>query len=529
MGSADLFTVVDRLPGSADRVRRHVYLEIDRWDDWGKFRTMFTMYVVDEEGATHEPGSVKIGEVGLQARGGGTPLEPGFRAPTLPRTFEALDRMHFSVGQTENYYETLNALAPDLKNQILEGLRDCAFDLQIFDANFDEEVMSESLLRSVPQRNVRNRFHRLAHGNALLTRFEFEYVLPAPQIEGILPPVLGFNVVPESEPPTNVHVLIGRNGVGKTRCVQNLSMAVLGIAGQGRQYGELRLLGANAEDWSFAGLVTVSFSVFDDFDLPVLDSAEIRATQVGLRFRDGADKNRPAQIKTPENLAADFTASLGQCRSGPRSMRWLAAVETLEADPLFAEANVGQLLTLSDDEWREAAARLFSRMSSGHAIVLLTMTRLVELVDERTLVILDEPEGHLHPPLLAAFVRSVADLLVKRNGVGLIATHSPVVLQEVPRSCVWKLRRAGAVAVAERPLIETFGENVGVLTREVFGLEVTSSGFHNLLRKALAATGSFEAAVAHFDDQLGAEARAILMSLSAMPQQPNQGEDESLT
>ena len=287
------------MPGSSNRIRRHVYLFVDRWDDWGKFRTMFTMYVVDEEGTTHEPGSVKIGEVGLQARGGGVPLESGFRAPTLPRTFEALDQMHFSVGQTENYYETLSALDPDFKNQILEGLRDCAFNLQIFDANFEEEVMSESLLRSVPQRNVRNRFHRLAHGNALLTRFEFEYVLPDPRIEGILPPVLGFIVVPESEPPTNVHVLIGRNGVGKTRCVQNLSMAVLGIADERREHGELRLLGDNAEDWSFAGLVSVSFSVFDDFDLPVPDSAEIRATQVGLRYRDGAGRDRACPDKDP--------------------------------------------------------------------------------------------------------------------------------------------------------------------------------------------------------------------------------------
>jgi len=489
---------------------------------------MFTMYVVDEEGTTHEPGSVKIGEVGLQARGGSPTLEPGFRAPTLPRTFEALDETFFSVGQSENYYETLNALEPTFKAEVLVGLRDCAFNLAIFESNLTEEVMSESLLRSVPQRNVGNRFHRLAHGNALLTRFEFEYELPDPNIDGVVPPVLGFNVVPDSEPPTNVHVLIGRNGVGKTRCVQNLSMAVLGVADENRAHGELRLLGDNAEDWSFAGLVSVSFSVFDDFDLPVLETTEIRTTQVGLRYRDGALGNGVAQIKTPERLAEDFTASLGQCRSGPRSMRWLAAVETLEADPLFAEADVGQLLTLPDDDWRDAAAHLFSRLSSGHAIVLLTMTRLVELVDERTLVILDEPEGHLHPPLLAAFVRSVADLLVKRNGVGLIATHSPVVLQEVPRSCVWKLRRAGAVAVAERPLIETFGENVGVLTREVFGLEVTNSGFHNLLRKALASNGTFEATVAHFDDQLGAEARAILMSLAALPQRPEQGDDEDL-
>jgi hypothetical protein len=489
---------------------------------------MFTMHVIDEQGTTHEPGSVKIGEVGLQPRSGGDALERGFRAPTLPRAFESLDESHFSVGQSENYYETLNALDPGFKKEILIGLRDCAFDLAVFDANLSEDAMSESLLRSVPQQNVRNRFHRLAHGNALLTRFEFEYVLPDPNIEGIDPPVLGFNVAPESEPPTNVHVLIGRNGVGKTRCVQNLSMAVLGIADPSESHGELRPLGDNADEWSFAGLISVSFSVFDDFDLPISESSKIRATQVGLRYRDGTGQEEDAQVKTPVRLAEDFTTSLGYCRSGLRSTRWLAAIETLQADPLFEEADVGQLLKLSDDEWQTAAMRLFGRLSSGHKIVLLTMTRLVELVDERTLVILDEPEGHLHPPLLAAFVRSIADLLGKRNGVGLIATHSPVVLQEVPRSCVWKLRRAGAVAVAERPLIETFGENVGVLTREVFGLEVTKSGFHNLLRKALFATGSYEAAVAHFDDQLGAEARAILMALASVPQQPDEGSDEDL-
>jgi AAA domain, putative AbiEii toxin, Type IV TA system len=489
---------------------------------------MFDMYVVDEAGTTHEPGSVKIGEVGLQPRGGGEPLQEGYRVPTLPRTFKGLDKLHFSVGQSENYYETLSALDPTFKQEILVGLRDCAFDLTVFEANLAEEVMSESLLRSVPQQNVRNRFHRLAHGDAVLTRFEFEYALPNPNSEGIDPPVLTFDVVPASEPPTNVHVLIGRNGVGKTRCVQHLSMTVLGVADPHQSHGELRPLGDNANEWSFAGLVSVSFSVFDDFDLPTSESSKIRATQVGLRHRDGAGPEEAAQVKTPERLAEDFTASLAHCRSGPRSTRWLAAVETLETDPLFEEADVGQLLTLTDDEWQVAAMRLFRRLSSGHAIVLLTMTRLVELVDERTLVILDEPEGHLHPPLLAAFVRSVADLLVKRNGVGLIATHSPVVLQEVPRSCVWKLRRAGEVAVAERPLIETFGENVGVLTREVFGLEVTKSGFHNLLRKALLATGSYEAAVAHFDDQLGAEARAVLMALASTPQRLDEGSDEDL-
>ena len=124
---------------------------------------------------------------------------------------------------------------------------------------------------------------------------------------------------------------------------------------------------------------------------------------------------------------------------------------------------------------------------------------------------LDEPEGHLHPPLLSAFIRSLADLLIRRNGVAIIATHSPVVLQEVPRSCVWKLRRNGVIVNAERPDIETFGENVGILTREIFGLEVMNSGFHKLLKDAAELENlTYEEILARFDGQLGAEARAIV-------------------
>lgn len=183
---------------------------------------------------------------------------------------------------------------------------------------------------------------------------------------------------------------------------------------------------------------------------------------------------------------------------------------------MFADADIASHLDNPDENWRPAARKLFTKLSSGHAIVLLTVTRLVEFVDERTLVLMDEPEGHLHPPLLSAFIRSLADLLIKRNGVAIVATHSPVVLQEVPRCCVWKLRRTGPIAGAERPAIETFGENVGVLTREVFGLEVTNAGFHKLLKDAIDLERlSYESVLARFEGQLGAEARAIARALVA--------------
>lgn len=154
-------------------------------------------------------------------------------------------------------------------------------------------------------------------------------------------------------------------------------------------------------------------------------------------------------------------------------------------------------------------------MSSGHKVVLLTMTKLVDTIEEKTLVLMDEPESHLHPPLLSAFTRALTELLQDRNGVAIIASHSPVVVQEVPKSCVWKLTRIRTEGRTDRPERETFGENVGVLTREIFGLEVTKSGFHDDLRKAVEAGGSFESIMAEYDDQLGVEAQALLRTLVA--------------
>lgn len=516
-----MFSVVEYLPGESSRRKNHVYLQTDDWDDWRKFRTMFTVYVVDDSGFLHEPGSIRIGEVGLRPSSRTEKVRAGYRAPSLDSEFYELDKTHFSLAQREYFYEALNRLSPDFKIQILLGLRDCAYDLSVFEEHLDEVVMQESLLRDISERNVRNRLHRVARGDAVLTKFEFEFALDGRG--NAKPPVLDFKVVPESEPPTNVHVLIGRNGVGKSRAVQSLAVAVLDTDAEGVPRGDLRITGDNEDEWTFSGLVLASFSAFDQFDLPRKWKSKCRADYIGLRAQgdDGTVK-----VKTPEMLAVDFANSFGACRGGPRAEWWGAAILTLEDDPLFREEDVSSLLESSEQRWRESAIRLFRRLSSGHAIVLLTTTRLVELVDEKTLVILDEPEGHLHPPLLAAFIRSVADLMVKRNGVCLIATHSPVVLQEVPKSCVWKLGRAGDVVKAERLPRETFGENVGVLTREVFGLEVTESGFHSLLRKALEESEyDYDAAVHHFSGQLGSEARAILMALAAVQGQEDEDEE----
>lgn len=487
------------------------FLTTDNWDDWRKYRTAFYLTVVDGEGKQYPIGTVKIGQVGLKP---GHTVEPGQRAPEIPQEFDTLSDAFFSLGQGEDYYATLSQLGAEISASILTALKDVAFDLSIFERNLSEDVMGESLLRSIHANNVRHRLHRLTRGDAELTVFRFQYTLP--QSGETLPPLMQFEVTPYSEPPTNVHVLIGRNGVGKTKCMRDMVEALLGRTRTDPKAGQITLLHDGFSSWSFAGLILISFSAFDDFDLRPRQSDIMASEQVGLRHKIEVDGEGAGRIKSPSDLAIDFRISLGRCRVGLKAQRWVSAIRTLETDDLFAEADITSLLGLAKDEnWDEKVEDLFKRLSSGHAIILLTITRLVELVDEKTLILLDEPEGHLHPPLLSAFVRCLSDLLVQRNAVAIIATHSPVVLQEVPQSCAWKLRRSRATSVVERPTIETFGENIGVLTREVFGFEVTRSGFHQLLSKSVESGLDYHSILQKFNGQLGAEAQSIVQALIA--------------
>jgi predicted ATP-binding protein involved in virulence len=141
------------------------------------------------------------------------------------------------------------------------------------------------------------------------------------------------------------------------------------------------------------------------------------------------------------------------------------------------------------------------------------MTKLVESVGEKTLVLIDEPESHLHPPLLSAFTRALSQLLSSENAVAIVATHSPVLLQEIPRQCAWILSRSRLISDVDRPSIETFGENIGVLTREVFKFEVSKSGFHALLAESVARGGGFAEIMDQYGRELGMEGQAILMSM----------------
>jgi len=498
----------------------------DSWNDWFKWNTMFKASIVGGPNESINLGYVKIAKKGMTESAGAT---------VLPSNFDDLGPDFFSLGQDENYYETLVSLGNTVRESYLKGMRDGAFDLTILDKYKEEPVFRESLLRDVDINRVKERFSFLAKAEMELTPYSFEYAFPIDSIAIAPPPILTFEVIPRSLPSTNTHVIIGRNGVGKSRCFDMLARSFLDIPNEepNSPSGKLRSRkftpessDSNARSLGFAGLVAVSFSAFDSKGplggkasggtLPYQYIGLITREPLSSSSVDPAPLHEP-RVKGSSELAGEFANSVLVCLDGVRRDRWKRALNTLESDPLFAEINVSQLSEEPKEEIEAAAKRLYKNLSSGHAIVILAITRLVELVEEKSLVLIDEPECHLHPPLLSAFIRALNDLLVNRNGVGIIATHSPVVLQEVPSSCVWKLSRSGHEVSAERPEIKTFGENVGVLTREVFNLELTQTGYHKLISQS-AIGSTYEQIVAEFNDELGAEGRALARALSLLPQ-----------
>lgn len=480
-----------------------VYLTLDDWNDYS-YRTLYQIILFDENGIKHDLKYIKIANFGqtTEAR-----IE-------LPEEFESLDDRYFSLGQSSEYYEIIQALNPELKKLLLSGLKDIVYDKELQARALREDVTQTSLLRGSSLVTIKGQYKRILNNEAILTPYNFSYrTIQTGNEAGY---ELSFNVVQESNPPTNIHVLIGRNGVGKTHLLNNM---VKSFIGDEEAKGEFIQA---VEAWEEAGeffsrVVSVSYSAFDPF-MPYEEKTYPTYSYIGFK------KVEVEITKSHDELAEEFFDSINHCFSVGKKEKWLNAVKSLESDPLFAEINITQLIDGSLE--RNKTIKLFKRLSSGHSIVLLTITKLVEKIEEKTLVLLDEPEAHLHPPLQSAFIRALSDLLINRNAVAIIATHSPVIVQEVPKNCVWKLCRVGLEAKAERFKTETFGETIGKLTHEVFRLEVKESGFYKLLDDEVSKGQTYDEIIRKYKDQLGFEARLLLRSL--LNNNCNNNDDEEL-
>lgn len=481
-----------------------VYLRIDHWNDYS-FVTMFGVHAFDEYGVLHDLPSIKIGFVGQ--------TEETTTVSLLEDRFDNLPEGYFSLGTDVEFYKKLYSnFSEDWRQEFLYSLNDVVQNPLILEQAEKENVFKTAHLRGVSVDKVRDQYVSVLLGEVILTDFNFGFDLPSSETFAGFD--LKFKIMANSMPSTNIHAIIGRNGVGKTTLLNSMVKAIAGSETAANFYLDNPIFGQKPiDDAFFSSLISVAYSAFDPFDLPTEIDKEDATTYSYIGLTDYAGEDG-AIIKSKEQLFNEFVESLEFCMSEiRRKSRWKVAVSTLESDRNFAAMGLLSLTELEGDDLKNRAQILVDKMSSGHAIVIFTLTQLVAKVEEKTLVLFDEPETHLHPPLLSALMRSLSQLLYSRNAIAIIATHSPVVLQEIPKSCVWKVFRERLASECLRPDTETFGENVGILTREVFGLEVIKSGFHTVLAELVSGGGTYEDILNKLDGNLGFEAKGILKAM----------------
>lgn len=146
-------------------------------------------------------------------------------------------------------------------------------------------------------------------------------------------------------------------------------------------------------------------------------------------------------------------------------------------------------------------------LSSGEISFLKFAAQASLSIENGSLLLLDEPETHLHPTFISRFVSLLDRLLELTGSAAIIATHSVYFVREVFREQVSVLRLVEGKSVRiDRPVLRTFGADVGAISYFVFGEDEPSKLAERAIHKLLSPGATWGAVYQQYKDELSLEA-----------------------
>lgn len=514
---------------------RGVALQQDRWNDFN-FMTQYHLFVTIPE-FSGLIGTLKILKRG-QTENDGLQLEVGPLA--------ALSEDFVSLGQDLDYYERLAGLPEGLRSEILTFFRDALAFPDHAETFFGEKGWGTSVLRYIEwktfQRDasvlLQRDYDRVAR-LGLEASFHVKGWVDPFQLDFKAPNDAAFWGAPDNVLPDRIAVLIGRNGSGKSTLLFRLAR-VLHASQRERAREELTTLGSIAPPGiGFTRIINIAYSAFDEFQIPGVDHRErlqivedlergtgryhycgLRDIPAEVRRAEGVGDvdGRPIQqrdldrqemiiLKSSEKLANEFGEIVTRIKESGKQELFGKVCRLLASDTSLFDLGADPAASVL-----EHAIEWFKVWSTGHKIVMHAVASLVAHTEPKSIVLIDEPESHLHPPLLAALMHAVRLILRHNDAFAVIATHSPVVVQETLARHISVIRRSGAETRIFPSRIETYGESIGEITNEVFGLTADATDFHHALSRLVDANLSLETIERLFDRGLSLQARAFVMT-----------------
>lgn len=473
----------DKRPTTPSGVACFILMKSD-WDDYHT-TSSFGLEMKDKSGEVRPIGHLKI-------------LQQDVLATAPPTEFESLEEEFISLGQDLDFYTTLlDVCGFDLAVTVLESLRDISWapDLSIpFETT---SRFRNSMLRDNPTDEARRYGRSVINGEPIPEAFNFDYAGVIPGADGPTKIHVDFN--PDDPIPGRIVGIIGRNAVGKTQYLAQLAsdLAHSRKASQGTFDDRMKRFGGLRP--SYNRIITISYSAFDRFPRPKDKNSSY--VYCGLRNRDGrASKN---------HLLETYRENLKRVKEHRRENEWVKSMlEILGVGQDRMEELLNKEIQSDDGRLQD---KDLSILSSGQAILANFITSILAWIDTKTLILFDEPEMHLHPNAVASLFQVFSRILNKFDSFALIATHSPLVIQELPSNRVLVFERDGNTTEAKQLASETFGENLSDLTRHIFETYEVPSYYKRVLKR-ISVNKTYEEALEYFPKGLSMNARSYLLS-----------------
>lgn len=405
-----------------------------RWDDYG-YKTRYRLYYLESADNYRELGIVKIMK-----------KDEAVSYGKLPETFINLSSDYCSLGQNLSYYRKIKQTFGTGYKNILNALRDAACFSRICDAFLGDSIFKVSLLRdNDADKALQFAIYELAGLDYNEERsFVFKAELPY-KTKKYLNIKFNLGRIYEENNLNRIIALIGNNGVGKTTVLSQLAKALV------NDQKEL----FNPQIPAFSKVIATSYSIFDSFFN--IQGSSYNYVYCGMQAEHHLMTEK--ELATRRRKSAELINKKHDgCHILYRMLCRLIdkdIVDQMFDDDTFSEAKFQEI-----HEW----------LSSGQTMLTNLIIEIIANIRQNTLLLIDEPEVHLHPQGITEFVRIIDKLCVKYSSCCIMATHSAVIIQELLSRNVIVMDREPDGSPVIRPMrLESMGENLTTITQEIFG------------------------------------------------------------
>ena len=343
--------------------------------------------------------------------------------------------------------------------------------------------------------------------DSMTTALEVDFKIPA--LQSSLHLELDFDQ--SSIVPKRIAILIGENGVGKSQTLSNIALSLiddktyLRKAGGGRPFINKLLAIASPGETVNTFPQERKYPRIDYKRLLTSRARNAKRSQgfgeICVQLFRSSQEDAGIQGKSRWDLFLNFVGKFDNpfqiClkRSpGEKDSDWVSHSDfegSEEYQPIMGlNMNQGdnQLVDLSRlnnnlQPMRYVDGRA-TPLSSGQVTLLKFAAIACLHIENGTLVLLDEPETHFHPNFVSLFVELLDGLLKETGSLAIVASHSPYLVREVPRSQVFIYKRSEYSDVhIVKPRLKTFGADIDAISHFVFDDSIVNRLGENLVKE----------------------------------------------